>query len=124
MRVKNLGSLLCVVLLAACKHPLEIVGHGDIVSFSGTRDCLLEDYQSGQANCTDNEVINQAYVETYTAVPRPGWQFEGWENYCTNVATNECSFNIGAATVANFAGGHANPLRAVFSPEPKEIVRL
>lgn len=124
MRVKNFGSLLCVVLLAACKHPLEIVGHGDIVSLSGTRDCLLEDYQSGQANCTDNEVISQAYVETYTAVPRPGWQFEGWENYCINVATNECSFDVGAATVANFAGGRANPLRAVFSPEPKEIVRL
>ncbi len=44
--------LATLVLVGACSHPIEIIGDGDVLSASGNRHCLLEDHQSGQANCT------------------------------------------------------------------------
>ena len=105
-----------LALLAACNYPLEIDGNGDIISASGNRDCLLEDYQTAKPNCTDNLVFDGPYLETYTAAPRAGWAFVGWENYCENVAGNQCSFNIGQETVELFAGEVMPALRAVFVP--------
>jgi len=122
--MRLIATLFSLVLLSACKHPLEVVGNGDIFSLSGTRDCLLEDSLAGSANCVDNAVVGESYVETYIATPRPGWKFERWENYCTDVLTNECSFSVGAETVAQFDGAVANTLRAIFVPEPKEVVKL
>lgn len=102
-----------IVLLAsslgvACKHPLDIIGEGDILSASGNRDCYLEwtDPNSPyHANCAENEVLApDEYVETYYAQPRPGWHFHRWaEPWCAEATTNECSWNIPAHAVAQVA---------------------
>jgi hypothetical protein len=103
-----------VLFIYACSHPIEIVGEGDVLSASGDRDCLLEDFVAGLENCSKNYVIDE-YVETYYAVPRSGWQFDHWASYCTNAIGNECSFNAPSDTVHQYWGGVALPLRAVFT---------
>jgi List-Bact-rpt repeat protein len=96
--------LILSLALSACKHPLEIVGEGDIVSASGTRDCLLEEYQANAPNCIENTVVNDAFTETYTAIPRPGWEFQGWSGYCTDTDEPSCSFAVPENWVAASAG--------------------
>ena len=106
---------LILVFVYACSHPLEIVGEGDILSASGNRDCLLEDFNTAQPNCAQNYVLGD-YLETYFAVPRAGWEFSAWEVYCTAATDNECSFILGAATVQQYWFQTAPALRAVFIP--------
>jgi len=113
-KIRCLFSAGLLVLLAACSHPLEIIGEGDIVSASGDRDCLYEDSIAGASNCTENSVIGN-YLETYYAEPRPGWEFVGWENYCNDVPGNECAFDVPANIVQQAWGLAVPPLRAVFS---------
>lgn len=105
--------LATLLLLAGCKHPIEITGEGDVVSASGTRNCSLEDFQAGNANCSENLVLGE-YVETYTGVPRAGWQFRRWASYCGGALNNECSFNTPASIVQSSLGQTAGPLKAVF----------
>ena len=73
-------TLLSVLLLQGCDHPLHIDGRGDIFSASGTRDCRLE-----VQPCTN--LVHEAYRETYTAVARDGWHFVGWEGCPTETGT-------------------------------------
>jgi len=105
---------IALLLLQACSHPIEIVGEGDVTSAPGNRNCSLEDYNASADVCSKNYVIG-AYNETYTATPRVGWQFDRWGNYCTTATTNQCSFNISAATVQQFWGEAVPPLQAVFA---------
>ena len=122
-RWRAIFALGAVSLVVACSHPLEIVGEGNIQSGTGTRDCYLEEFQAGEENCSVNLVVHD-YHETYYAVPREGWHFVAWENYCTDGATaNECSFDFDASVVRQFWGQTVPPLVAVFSqntppPEP------
>ena len=83
-------TLLTIVLCAACSHPLEIQGQGDIVSASGTRNCSLEEQPC------QNFVAN-AYSETYSAVPRAGYVFTGWEG-CSD-QQSQCSFSVSEEVV-------------------------
>ena len=106
-------ALSCVALLTACSHPLEIVGEGDILSASGDRSCLLEEYRAEAENCVDN-TVSGAYQETYYAQPRSGWTFDRWENYCIDATNNECSFDVSVDVVQQAWGQTASPLRAVF----------
>ena len=116
----------CLVLLQACSHPLEIVGRGDIDSLSTTRDCSLEDFNAQSPVCTRNWVAD-AYIETYTAVPREGWDFACWGGYqafcdASAVGANECRFNVGTdEAVRKYWGKAAPPLRAHFAPEPAPL---
>ena len=70
--MKTLFAVILLIFVTGCSHPLEIVGHGDIISSSGEHDCLLED------NPCTNYVIGD-YDVTYTAMPRAGWSFSEWE---------------------------------------------
>ena len=110
-----LAVIILAALSTACTHPLEIVGEGDIISASGKRDCLLEDFQAGAETCTKNLVVG-AYEETYMARPRQGWVFERWEVLCRDKSSDNCSFSATAETVRNFWGKRVPPLRAVFEP--------
>ncbi len=101
--------LLLATLASACSHPLEITGEGDIGSSSGARDCTWE-----QQPCTNN--VAGDYTETYTALPRAGWVFTGWEG--CGAQFPDCSFHVPGATVDQFWGETMPPLRAVFSPSP------
>ena len=112
MRQFFMAVLAC---LAGCSHPLEIAGEGDILSASGERDCSLEEYNAGAPTCSEN-YISGAYDEIYQALPRPGWEFEGWEN-CqhANPQTQYCGFSVPAKTVQYFWGNTAPPLVAYFT---------
>ncbi len=72
--------LICSVLvLGACKHPLVIIGEGDIVDVNGGGfGCTLEQFQAGSTACSVNAVAGD-YSVRYQAVPRPGWRFVRWE---------------------------------------------
>ncbi|MBK6737768.1 MAG: hypothetical protein IPG64_07545 [Haliea sp.] len=106
---------IALLLLNACSHPIEIEGEGDVISASGDRNCLLEDFQAGLENCSENYVVG-AYDETYSAAARPGWFFDHWVTYCQNAAppNYDCPFNIPEATVKGYWGQTMPPLRAVF----------
>lgn len=104
---------LFVAFLAACSHPLEIVGEGNIVSASGERNCSLADFRAARENCTRNWVVED-YRETYVAVSASGWEFDKWINYCADDKTPACSFEIPASEVVKHWGKEAPPLVAVF----------
>ncbi len=95
----SLGSVfLLVTLLSACKHPLEIQGEGDIVErLYGERGCTLQQFRSGAEACTENTVIDTAYVASYQAVAAPGWVFSHWEGTKCNTVTPEgyCEYDVG-----------------------------
>lgn len=116
MNTGYIASLASLFFLVACSHPLEITGEGDIISASGERNCLLEDFWGGADSCTKNYIVD-AYQETYTPRPRSGWRFERWENYCANAKAPEfaCGFQVDRDTVAQAYGETAPPLLAVFS---------
>lgn len=99
--------LLLVTLLAACTHPTDINGSGDIVSASGDRDCLLED-----APCAP--VIIGDYLETYTAIPRDGFEFTGWSG-CQSADAEACSFNVSAAVTNQYWFQAGFPFAANFA---------
>ncbi|CAA0118108.1 Uncharacterised protein [Halioglobus japonicus] len=116
--IKPLSILAILSVTYACSHPIEIRGKGagDVVSYTATRDCYLEDYQQGLTNCSEN-LVTGAYDETYTAVPRADAQFRRWGNYCDNATTNECSFNVTAGVVKKFYFETLPPLQAIFRPK-------
>jgi len=113
--MQSLKYILIVLALAlsACNHPLEIIGDGDIVSETGDRDCYLEQAAQADENCTMN-MVQGAYVETYTAMPRSGWIFDRWYNACQSMLNNECSFNVAASQVEQYWGETFLPLTAKF----------
>jgi len=93
--------------LAACTHPLDIVGQGDIRSASGDNDCLLE-----EAPC--EVVAVDAYAETYSAQPRSGYIFAGWDN-CPEAQDDNCLIDVPAEVVHDNWGKTAPTLIARFA---------
>jgi hypothetical protein len=98
-----------VACLYGCTHPLDIFGEGDILSASGNNDCLVE-------NLPCKAVAIGEYVETYSAVARPGHEFVGWEG-CISPVGKQCSFNVPGNFVVEFWFKTAPPLVARFAPE-------
>ncbi len=124
LKVPVLVTLLSFIF--GCSHPIGIVGEGDVLSATGTRDCYYEDFLAEAESCTRNYVVDE-YIETYYAVPRPGWEFEKWLNYSHCNANDECAFNISADWVHNSWGQTMPPLVAVFTetaPPPPEPVAM
>jgi pimeloyl-ACP methyl ester carboxylesterase len=100
------------LLLLGCEHSLQIQGQGDILSGSGARNCSVE-----QQPCSNSIVAD--YIETYTAKPRSGWRFDGWQG-CDST-DERCEFNVPASTVQQF-WGQTMVLVAKF--EPLSTVRV
>jgi hypothetical protein len=121
--LKTTALAILLGLVYGCGHPIEIVGEGDVLSTTGTRNCYYEDYLAGADSCSKNLVIHE-YSETYFAVPREGWEFEKWLNCWPNTSGDECAFEIPAAAVKIGWGQTVPPLVAVFAkaaappPEP------
>ena len=111
--MRQLLIVLLAGLLVACDHPLVIIGEGDIVSASGDRDCYLEEARASAPNCASNTVSGE-YRETYFGVPRSGWRFHRWANYCVTSGVQACSFDIPASWVQSAAGAEVPPLVAIF----------
>ncbi len=112
--------VLSFLAIASCKHPLQIVGEGDIVELNdGARGCTLEEFQAQATRCTDNDVVGD-YNVLYEAQPRPGWRFVSWNGACGNVPLGQCAVNVPAAFPAfwddTFPGVPAPALVATFEP--------
>jgi hypothetical protein len=107
------APILVLTALCGCSHPIDIVGQGDVLSASGDRDCLLEEHRKHSEDCTLNYIMAE-YVETYSAIPRPGWRFDRWGNYCTDSNEPTCSFDVPAEIVEASWGVVAEPLVAYF----------
>jgi len=127
----NLAKLISIgialLLIQACSHPIEIEGEGDVTSQNGDRDCYLGQDTSKNTVCKNYvgidldllpALVAEDYTETYNPVPRSGWMFSHWVNYCTDAkAPNyDCSFNVLAATVQQYWGKTMPALKAVFCP--------
>lgn len=119
MKTRNAFMIsVSLFFIYGCSHPIEIVGNGNVMSASGSRNCSLENFQAGHSKCTENLVVGE-YSETYYAQPRDGWRFDHWRNYCTDAAGNECQFSIPASTVRGHWGETMLPLIAVFMEQPQ-----
>jgi hypothetical protein len=118
-RIRTLVAMAAVAVLAGCKHPLVIVGQGDIVDLNNSGyGCSLEQFQAGDTACTENAVAG-AYRVEYQAQPRPGWRFARWEGSCAKYGeADRCSFDVPAGWVdlwdAEFAHLNVPPATAVF----------
>ena len=103
-------SVLALISMSACTHPVRVRGGGDIISATGDRDCSME-----QGQC--DFVIVDDYKESYTARARPGYRFSRWEG-CGDKAGPVCSWDVPAETVKQYWGTTAPvPMTAIFSPE-------
>ncbi|MDB4542667.1 RCC1 domain-containing protein [bacterium] len=116
--MKFFTALLLILFVTACSHPLEIVGEGDIISASGSRDCSLQDFRTEAESCTKNLVLDD-YNETYSAIPKEGWAFVGWQG--CGEQHPDCLFNVSAATVTAFWFQTMPPLVATFEEVPKGV---
>ncbi len=109
------------IALQACKHPLAIVGEGDIVDANNSgRGCTLEQFQARDTACTENEV-NGDYFVNYEAVARPGWRFVRWDGPCSPDSDfQHCRFQIAKAGVEwwdkTYPDNKIPPSTAVFQP--------
>ena len=117
-------TLLLSLVAVGCKHPLDIVGQGDILSTSGNRDCYYEwandPNDPMHSSCADNGTeLGQGYIETYTAMPRDGWYFHRWANWCTHNDPYDpvCSWDIPASVTDQALGATLRPQVAIFRPE-------
>lgn len=112
---------LATFALQACKHPLAIVGEGDIVDARNSgHGCTLEQFQAQDRACGENEVHGDYFVN-YKAQPRPGWRFVGWNGPCSpNSDFQHCRFDVSKATVDQWAENYPDietpPSTAVFAP--------
>lgn len=121
--MKKITLALALLLLQACKHPLIIIGEGDIVDTNNSGfGCTLVQFRAQDVACTENEVGDEDYIVNYEARPRPGWQFVRWEGDCgDNSVAPRCAFN--APTIftrwwnENLPDTDSPALTAVFEPE-------
>jgi hypothetical protein len=114
---------LVLLLLGACRHPLAIVGQGDIVDRNGSSyGCTLEQFQAQDVACTGFD-FTEDYIVNYEAVPRPGWRFVGWEGPCKKESVApfcalDAPLNFSQAMDQLFPGVPMPATTAVFEPEP------
>jgi len=129
MHVKFIGIasiLLTSVSLHGCKHPLAIVGEGDIVDIGNSgRGCTLEQFRAGDSACTENEVSGDYFVN-YKAVPRSGWRFVRWGGPCPPDSDfQHCKFKVDKEAVAwwerTYPDNAIPPSTAVFQRIEGEI---
>jgi hypothetical protein len=115
----RIALVLLITLLAACKHPLEIEGAGDIVERNnGVRGCALEEFQAGFGRCTNNEIF-QDETALYQALSRPGWSFSHWDGACAKDSpAPDCKLEYSADWAQlwddNYPDLAGPPLTAVF----------
>lgn len=98
-QLRVLASLIFVLILQACKHPLAIEGEGDIVDLNGRGyGCTLEQFQAGDPAC-ENDVQGDYFVN-YEPLPHEGWKFSHWDGSCGHLSEPpNCRFDIPDAWV-------------------------
>jgi len=122
-------TLAVLVILQGCKHPLAIVGEGDIVDLNGGGfGCTLEQFRAGDPACTENNVTGRYYVN-YRANPRPGWKFVRWEGPCSKKSIPpHCRLDVSSQDVSRWDAEHPDieipATIAVFEPSDGEHVKF
>lgn len=115
------SMVLAAVALQSCKHPLAIVGEGDIVDANNSgHGCTLEQFQARDTVCTENDVSGDYFVN-YKAEPRPGWRFVRWDGPCAPRSDFQyCRLNFSQAGVVwwdeTYPDAEIPPSTAVFAP--------
>jgi hypothetical protein len=110
-------------VLAGCRHPLDVVGEGDIFERRlGERGCTLEESLAGGTRCVDNAALAGDYRVSFEAVARPGWRFDRWEGTACgpDSASTYCEYDVDPLWVgfvnAVLPGYTVPPTTAVFTP--------
>ena len=89
--LKPLFYLLLFTCLASCRIVQETSAGGDILSSSGTMDCLQE-------KCTVS--VSGDFTQTFTATPHAGFDFVGWWWLCYHEPTAVCELELPASFTA------------------------
>ena len=110
-----LAVVLLPIFLAGCKLVVIVTEGGDVESLTTTRDC------AGGSVC-EFEITEYNFAETFTAVPREGYQFLGWRDggndfFCGGSISPDCALsNLGFvgipaidALIASFKVYHIMP---------------
>ncbi len=114
MKIINeiLPAIIFACLISGCKLAVLVPQGGSVQSLSGTRNCLGPRYCEFEINDGD-------FSETFTAVPRPGFEFVKWQKgdgfFCGNSTDPVCAVSLpggaaGDSIVASFAEGSIRPL--------------
>ena len=118
--VRTLTIATLALLVTGCKLAVMVSSEGNVVSSSGTRNC------SGPGYC-EFAITDSSFSETFTAVPRPGFEFVKWQDgggfFCAKSTDPVCTVEMpnedfGDAVVALFLTGSIRP---VFS-DPGNVV--
>jgi hypothetical protein len=111
--VRAIAAAALGLALGGCKLAVIVGEGGDITSVSGTNDC------SGPGYCVI-DIDDPNFTETFTAVPKPGYEFvkwqDGWGFQCADVQSIFCTVSIppGAAS-AILASYDTASIRPVFN---------
>lgn len=104
MKARLLVFFLSMTLFA-CEHGVEVYGKGQVISATGSRNCVND----GNLPERCKVLVVGDYTETYTAQAEAGWKFSHWNNCPTasehlNEARNICSFSIPQKVIASMYG--------------------
>lgn len=113
---KFLAVLLTSGFIAGCKLAVVVTQGGDVQSLSTLRDCA-------GGNVCEFEINDSTFSDSFTAVPREGYQFIKWraggsDFFCGNSVNPTCSLsNVGTAgnagieaVIASFQMFHIMPV--------------
>ena len=70
-RIAKLILLVVLIPLSSCRVGTAVFQGGDVISLSGSRDCM-------EGRTCEVEVTDAHFSETCTAVPKPGYAFVKW----------------------------------------------
>jgi hypothetical protein len=110
--IKILSLTVFALLVSGCKLAVMVPSEGNVVSSSGLRDC------AGPRYC-EFDITDDSFSETFTAVPRPGFEFVRWQDgggfICAKSTDPACTVEmpnalVGAAVVALFNTGLIKPV--------------
>lgn len=93
-RIAKLILLVVLIPLSSCRIGTAVFQGGDVLSLSGSRDCL-------EGRTCEFEVTDAQFSETFTAVPKPGYAFVKWRagdgHLCANSTNPVCNVtNVGS----------------------------
>lgn len=105
---KSVFLLLFIVSLTSCRIIQEPSVGGDILSSSGTMDCLL-------GPCV--VPVTGDFSQTFTARPHAGYDFVSWTRICSNEPTGVCVLELPSVLTEIEVDV---PLIAMFAPTPTD----
>lgn len=109
---RNAATAALGLALTGCKLAVIVGEGGSVTSQSGNHDC------DGPGYCII-QINDASFSETFTAIPRPGYEFLRWQDglgfQCADGLSPVCNISIpsgeaGAAILASYETGSIRPL--------------